>query len=130
MQDDGSRGPMRPLGTGGRPRQRVRADLERRGVPEPFAEPLAERLAELASQLSASEYQAAVLATAAACEILQSDAAQLEVDSRARDVREIQHLMQGFAGELRKLEEGLSVLSAYLVRLRTTADGEPGGVIH
>ena len=130
MQDDGSRGPERPLGTGARPRQRVRSDLERRGVPEPFSEPLAERLADLASQLSASEYHAALLATAAACEILQSDAAQLEIDCRARDVREIQRLMQGFAGELRKLEEGLGVLSAYLVRLRTAADGEPGGIIH
>ena len=130
MQDDGSRGPMRPLGTGARPRQRVRADLERRGVPESFAEPLAERLAELSNQLSASEYHAALIATAATCEVLHSDAGQLEIDNRARDVHEIQRLMQGFAGELRKLEEGLGVLSAYLVRLRSTAEGDPGGVVH
>src|SRR5262245_14774273 len=126
MQDDGSRG--RPFGTGTRPRQRIRADLERSGVAEHLAEPFAERLAEIAPDLSASEYHAAILAMTAAYEVVQRDAGDLE--GRCRDVREIQHLMQGFAGELRKLEEGLRIVSAYLVRLRTTADGTPGEQLH
>ena len=125
MDDEGSRG--RPFGVG-RPRQRIRADLERRGVAEHFSEPFSARLAQIAGQLSASEYHAAILAMAAAYEVVRSDAGQL--DSRCRDVREIQHLMQGFAGELRKLEEGLRIVSAYLVRLRSTADGDPGDKIH
>jgi hypothetical protein len=128
MHDEGSGGPRRPFGTGVPPPQRIRADLERRGVPPHFCEPLAERLAELALQFSASEYHAALLAVSAACEVLPQEAGQLE--SRCRDVREIQRLMQGFAGELRKLEEGLRIVSAYLVRLRSTADGDPGGFVH
>jgi len=126
MHDDGSRG--RPFGTGTRPRQRIRADLERRGVGEHLAEPFSQRLAEIAADLSASEYHAAILAMAAAYEVVQRDAGELE--SRCRDVREIQHLMQGFAVELRKLEEGLRIVSAYLVRLRSAADGNPGDQLH
>jgi len=126
MQDEGSRG--RPFGTGARPPQRIRADLERRGVGEPLAEAFSQRLAEIAADLSASEYHAAILAMAAAYEVVQADAGELE--SRCRDVREIQHLMQGFAVELRKLEEGLRIVSAYLVRLRTTADGNPTDQLH
>jgi hypothetical protein len=126
MDDEGSRG--RPFGTGTRPRQRIRADLERRGVATHFSEPFSERLAQIAGELSASEYHAAILAMTAAYEVVRRDAGEL--DDRCRDVREIRHLMQGFADELRKLEEGLRVVSAYLVRLRSTADGNPGGQVH
>ncbi len=126
MQDDGSRG--RPFGTGARPRQRIRADLERRGVAEHLSEPFSERLAEIAADLSASEYHAAILAMTAAYEVVQRDAGELE--GRCRDVREIQQLMQGFAGELRKLEEGLRIVSAYFVRLRSAANGNPDGQVH
>jgi hypothetical protein len=126
MQDDGNGG--RPFGTGTRPRQRIRADLERRGVAEHLSDPFSQRLVEIAADLSASEYHAAILAMAAAYEVVQRDAGEFE--SRCRDVREIQHLMQGFAGELRKLEEGLRIVSAYLVRLRDTADGDPGDQLH
>ncbi len=126
MQDDGSRG--RPLGTGARPRQRIRADLERGGVAPHLSEPFSERLGEIAGGLSASEYHVAILAMTAAYEVLQRDAGELE--SRCRDVREIQHLMQGFAGELRKLEEGLRIVATYLVRLRSAANGNPDGQVH
>ena len=126
MQDDGSHG--RPFGTGARPRQRIRADLERRGVAPHLSEPFSERLGEIAGELSASEYHAAILAMTAAYEVLQRDAGELE--SRCRDVREIQQLMQGFASELRKLEEGLRIVSTYLVRLRSAANGNPGGQVH
>ena len=126
MHDDGSG--ERPFGTGARPRQRIRADLERRGVTEQFSEPFSERLAEIAGQLSASEYHAAVLAMTAAYEVCQADPAGFE--GRCRDVREIQRLMQGFAGEMRKLEESLGIVSAYLLRLRSAADGDTGGSVH
>ena len=126
MQDEGGRG--RPFGTGARPRQRIRADLERRGVAQHLSEPFSERLVEIADGLSASEYHAAILAMTAAYEVVQREAGELEM--RCRDVREIQHLMQGFASELRKLEEGLRTVSAFLVRLRAAADGNPGGQVH
>jgi hypothetical protein len=126
MQDDGGGG--RPFGTGPRPQQRIRVDLERRGVDEQMSESFASRLAEIASDLSASEYHAALLAMAAAYEVVQSEADELE--RRCRDVRQIQQLMQAFADELRKVEEGLSIVSAFLVRMRMTADGGDEGSIH
>ena len=42
-----------------------------------------------------------------------------------RDIEELDRLMQGFSGELRKLEEGLKTLAAFLERMRkrTTPSG-------
>jgi hypothetical protein len=37
------------------------------------------------------------------------------------DLREIHHLLDGFAVELRKLDEALETLAAYLVRLQSQA---------
>ena len=37
---------------------------------------------------------------------------------RASDVDELHRLVRDFAGELRKLEEGLQILSAYVARMR------------
>jgi hypothetical protein len=39
-------------------------------------------------------------------------------DSIPADLEEIHHLLDGFADELRKLDEALEVLAAYLVRLQ------------
>ena len=42
------------------------------------------------------------------------------------DLEEIHHLLDGFADELRKLDEALEVLAAYLVRLqRRSLPGDP-----
>jgi hypothetical protein len=37
------------------------------------------------------------------------------------DLEEIHHLLAGFANELRKLDEALETLAAYLVRLQSQA---------
>ena len=37
------------------------------------------------------------------------------------DLVEIHHLLEGFADELRKLDEALEMLAAYLVRLQSQA---------
>lgn len=47
-----------------------------------------------------------------------------------RDVEEIQRLMRGFAGELRKLEEGLRILNAYVTRMRSRADTDGPHTLH
>ena len=39
------------------------------------------------------------------------------------DLEEIHHLLDGFADELRKLDEALEVLAAYLVRLQAGSLG-------
>ncbi len=48
----------------------------------------------------------------------------------SRDIDEIQRLMQGFAGELRKLEEGLRIVSAYVLRMHSKASRERRGLLH
>ncbi len=43
------------------------------------------------------------------------------VDGTSADIEEIHHLLDGFADELRKLDEALETLAAYLVRLQCQA---------
>jgi hypothetical protein len=38
--------------------------------------------------------------------------------------------MQGFAGELQKLEEGLRMISAYVLRMRNRATRDGGEALH
>ena len=97
----------------GRQRSRIRADLESKGVAPEFSQPVADRLAEIAPDFSSAEYEAVLDGVAAAYGVHQRD-----FDTPG-DVNEIQRLMDGFTGELRKLEEGLQILSTYVHRMRT-----------
>ena len=120
----GRRGSRRAAGR----RRRIRADLENKGVSPGFSEPLAKRLERLRAEPGSETYAAALEGAAAAYDAYRGDADSLE--DRSRDIEEIQRLMQGFAGELLKLEEGLRIISAYVLRMhnRTTRNG--GGVLH
>ncbi len=93
-----------------------------------FSEPVAERLAAVALDLSSSEYAAALEGVAAAYDVYREDCEALAHSSR--DIDEIQRLMQGFAGELLKLEEGLRIISAYVLRMHNRASRDGGGVLH
>jgi hypothetical protein len=44
---------------------------------------------------------------------------RVSADRMSQDLEEIHHLLDGFANELRKLDEALETLAAYLVRLQT-----------
>jgi hypothetical protein len=46
------------------------------------------------------------------------------------ELDELQRLMAGFAGELRKLEEALRILDAYLARMRSQAVSSHGQTLH
>jgi hypothetical protein len=46
------------------------------------------------------------------------------------ELDELQRLMAGFAGELRKLEEALRILDAYLARMRTQTASSLGQTLH
>ena len=48
----------------------------------------------------------------------------------AAELDELQRLMTGFAGELRKLEEALRILDAYLARMRTQTASSHGQTLH
>jgi hypothetical protein len=109
-------------------RERIRADLENRGVSPGFAEPLAQRLERLRSEPGSETYAAAVEGAAAAYDAYRGDAELME--DRSRDVEEIQRLMEGFADELLKLEEGLRIISTFVQRMHNRATRDEAGVLH
>lgn len=108
--------------------RRICADLESRGVSPEFSQPVAERLAPTLSRLSPEQYAEVLDGVAVAYGVRSEDRDALS--SGAREIEEIQRLMRGFASELRKLEEGLRILSAYAVRMRSQATRDGGGTLH
>jgi len=112
----------------GAKKRRLRSELERRGLARELSQPIAARLAPLLETAPTRAWDAAIDAAAAAVEVVRDGAAN-EPD-RAADVAEIQRLMLGFTDELRKLEEGLRILSAFVVRMRTRAGFDTDGVLH
>jgi len=108
--------------------EQVRSDLEGRGIAPEFSEPVARRLAAIASGLSAAEYAAILDGVSAAygahCEMSGPN------DAHLRDGNELRRLIEGFAGEIRKLDEGLQMLSAYLVRTSALLSRQGSGNIH
>jgi hypothetical protein len=107
---------------------RIQKDLESLGVSSAFSEAVAERISILASELDRETYSAVLDGVAVAFDAHRGDCETIE--ERARDIDEIQRLMKGFAGELRKLEEGLRIVSAYVLRMHSKARGERGRVLH
>jgi hypothetical protein len=128
MQENGSQIGRRGSARVADRRQRIRADLENKGVSPGFSEPLAQRLERLRSEPGSETYAAALEGAAAAYDAYRGDAELL--DDRSSDIEEIQRLMQGFAGELLKLEEGLRTISAYVLRMHSRASRDGGGVLH
>ena len=103
-----------PVSRGELPGGQIREDLERRGVSSEFSGSVSARLAEIAGDLSTAEYAAVLEGVAAAYGVHQ----QCEGRNARAESKEIHRLVQDFAVELKKLDEGLRILSAYLVRIR------------
>ena len=113
---------------GSRVRNRIRGELEQRGVSPELAGALALRLQQLVSALGVSGCQAvcdAALAASGAPENLPAPSAR-----SADELDEIQRLMGAFADELRKLDEALQLLVAYLARIRDQAKATVPGTLH
>jgi hypothetical protein len=108
-----------------RHRDRIRSDLEGKGIHPDFSAGVAEKLEPMSAEFGTPAYVAALEGVAAAYAVVQSDREALA--THGRDVDEIQRLMKGFAGELRKLEEGLRIVSAYVGRMHDKAIGEKSG---
>jgi hypothetical protein len=113
---------------GGGAHERIRQDLESLGVSRGFSAPVAERIAGLDGELDDHTYSAILDGVAVAFDAHRGDCQAIE--DRSRDLDEIQRLMHGFAGELRKLEEGLRIVSAYVLRMHSKAKGDTGRTLH
>jgi hypothetical protein len=107
----------RKLKAGRQRAERLRADLEQRGVPAPLARAVSERLEPQAGSLDPAAYQAVLDAT---CTTWGARRKAAPPDAAL----EIQRLVQDFAVELQKLDEGLRLLSTYLLRIRDRARGD------
>jgi hypothetical protein len=107
----------RKLEAGRRRAQRLRDDLEQRGVPAALARAVSERLERQAGSLDPEAYQAVLDAT---CTTWRERRKAAPPDAAL----EIQRLVQDFAVELQKLDEGLRLLSTYLLRIRDRARGD------
>jgi hypothetical protein len=108
--------------------EQVRSDLENRGIDPEFSRSVARRLVAIAPDLSAFEYAAILDGVSAAYgahrEFSRPNHERFKLDN------ELRRLMEGFSGELRKLDEGLQMLSAYLVRMGALSSREDSGTLH
>lgn len=105
---------------GSRARDEIARELENRGVPRNESGAVAKCLAVRCRNLEPRSYTAALDGAAAAWSAQHTERAAR--DRSASDIDEIQRLMEGFASELRKLEEGLRVVSTYVVRMHDKAN--------
>ena len=128
MRDDGSRGGGRDDVRVIRSRSRIQGDLEEQGVGQDFSEPVAQLLETATRGFSAARYDAVLMGVAAAYAVYQHESDGLE--TARRDVAEIQGLMRGFADELRKVEESLRIVSAFVLRMHSKASQDPSGFVH
>lgn len=104
--------------------RRLRRDLEARGLAAALAAPVATRIAQRAAELDGDAYGAFLDGVAAAAGARREDAGE------EASAAEIQRLVQDFAIELKKLDEGLRLLSAYLLRIRDRTARERPRVVH
>jgi len=104
---------------------RVREDLAQRGVGPAFSGPVADRLVTRVEGLTPAQYAALLDGVAAAYGVHRQE------PRPAPAPVEMQRLIQDFAVELRKLDEGLRLLSTYLLRIRDRAGGgDPPRMMH
>ncbi len=98
----------------------LRGELERLGLARADAGPLAERLAQLSRDLPEREYRALLQG------VILGQAVRKPVRSR-----ELQSMLEDFAAEVQKLDEGLRLITAFLSRLREqTSALEPARTLH
>jgi hypothetical protein len=107
------------------PARDLRADLARRGISGSFSEPVASRLATRVDGLTEAQYRALLEGVTAAYGV-HRDEGRAPQPAPA----EMQRLIQDFAVELQKLDEGLRLLSTYLLRIRDRTAGEPPRLVH
>ena len=97
--------------------QRLQRGLEARGIEADLRERLFDQLSQQAVGMSTSQFEALLDGAALACGA--QHGSEEEFVDNPEQVREIERMMQAFAGELSKLDESLEVLAAYVRRMRT-----------
>ena len=113
-----------------RRRTEIQAALRRRGVATAFSNAICDRLAPFSEDLTPELYDAVLSGVAMAYGVQRRDAESLRgQDGEKPDFAEVERLMTGFLSELRKLDEALETLAAYVSRLRRET-ARRDGVVH
>ena len=125
---ENARAPARSRARAAGARERIRVDLERRGVAPEYARPISTHLEGVSQTLSPEAYEVVLASVALAHGGRQAEAGSAA--ARPGDLTELQRLMSGFAGELRKLDEAMRILSAYVRRIRKRALANGSHTLH
>lgn len=102
--------------------ERIRRDLEARGVPEPLSTALSTCMVPEASRLDPRTYEGFLKGALLAYAIHRDSAPELR--ATVQGLGEMQRLMGDFSDELRKLDEALEILAAYVVRMRSQSESK------
>ena len=109
--------------------EKIQAELVARGIEAPLARRLAEAIAKRTAVLDAPRYQGVIAGIALAVAAQRRDVAQLR--KAADELGEMQRLLGSFTDELKKLDEALETLAAYVVRMKNPQPAPPSGrVLH
>jgi hypothetical protein len=109
-------------------RDRLRRDLEARGVDPLFADAVLTRVELVNSDASEPSWEAIVEGVEVAYRVHRNG--QESLRRSLRDLSELSRLVEDFGGELKKLDEGLKMLAAYLSRMRKQLCSEGRQILH
>ena len=109
-------------------RERIRTDLERRGVSPELSQRLCQRVEDRAPTLDRTGYELLLDGVAAAAGA--HDESELQMSQQLRDLQDVERLMEGFTKELAKLDEVLEVLAAHVRRMRSSYPSATGRRLH
>jgi hypothetical protein len=107
---------------------RLRRELEARGIDPVFVDAVLARLAPPGVALAAAAHAAIVDGVVAAYRAHQTG--QENLRRSLRELAEMSRLMEDFAAELRKLDEALKTLAAYLERIHARVVPSARGTVH
>jgi hypothetical protein len=127
-KQDGSGAELDGVEAGAEVRDRLRRDLEARGVDPLFADAVLTRVALVSSDASEPSWEAIVEGVEVAYRVHRNG--QESLRRSLRDLSELSRLVDDFGGELKKLDEGLKMLAAYLSRMRKQVGSEGRQILH
>ena len=127
-KQDGSSAALDGVEAGAEVRDRLRRDLEARGVDPLFADAVLTRVALVSSDASELSWEAIVEGVEVAYRVHRNG--QESLRRSLRDLSELSRLVDDFGGELKKLDEGLKMLAAYLSRMRKQVCSEGRQILH
>jgi hypothetical protein len=116
------------LGDREQTRDRLRRDLEARGVDPLFADAVMARVELTAESASGQSWDAIIDGVEVAYHVHRKG--QENLKKNLRGLTEVSRLMEDFGSEIRKLDENLKTLAAYLARMRDQFRAERPGVLH